>query len=115
VVQPVVKDGVIVGRVGGEQQQDQQQPADRVSRPPGRQQDPERRPGQRDRQGDQPVGRRSAGADLVQCRRAQRVSQAGGQGEQAECDRQDGRNPPQPEDLAQQEHRLANRTERSRC
>ena len=106
VVQPVVQHGVVAGGVRGEQQQGQQQPADRVGRPPGRQQDPHRRTGQRDRQGDQPVGHRAAGAALVQCRRTHRVDQAGAEREQAEQDRQRRRNPPPAEDLAHREHHL---------
>jgi hypothetical protein len=39
-MQPVVHDRIRPGRAGREQQQDQQQPADRVARPPGRQQHP---------------------------------------------------------------------------
>ena len=111
VVEPVVQNGVDVGGVRGEQQQGQQQPADRVGRPPGRQQDPHRRAGQRDRQGDQPVDHRATGRGLVQYRRAHQVDEDGAQREQAQHDRQDRRNPPQPGDLAHPEHHLANRPE----
>lgn len=89
---------------GGHQHVDQrpgEEPADRVARPPGRQQDPHSRRGQRHRQRDQPGGHRAAGTErLMRDRHAHQVGHAGAQGEQPERDRQHRRNPPPPEDHA---------------